>query len=343
MELGPRSGKLGRIRLGGGVTVSGGSTNGAAALDEQYRLVLTAHPLQRVGAYALVALATALNDYEDLADAGDTYAVGDARIRPPSFVAAVDRMTEDAVSAALVRDTRSPNGYWLKCSMSFFPNAKMNHNSISKKVDEVIEEEVRAWRRMPPVSAWPGVTCVLCGRTAVGYYGKWTCHWRRATRTGTTPRADMRAWRCAGPACAAFTRCPTAHVSPVARRTLSTAGTSVFWHVPSRPRSTTTEGCSRSVKPMTATPMRRKSSLSGRCATMGNGCVPMWSSLSSATTTAARSSSSTPWIRRWLSGCGGRCARGRASRGSVRWFGHTGRRTTPGPWSWPGPRSGTRA
>src|SRR6476660_5834441 len=172
MELGPRSGKLGRIRLGGGVTVSGGSTNGAAALDEQYRLVLTAHPLQRVGAYALVALATALNDYEDLADAGDTYAVGDARIRPPSFVAAVDRMTEDAVSAALVRDTRSPNGYWLKCSMSFFPNAKMNHNSISKKVDEVIEEEVRAWRRMPPVSAWPGVTCVLCGRTAVGYYGK---------------------------------------------------------------------------------------------------------------------------------------------------------------------------
>lgn len=32
--------------------------------------------------------------------------------------------------------------------------------------------DIRAWRSLPDPSGWPGVSCVLCGRAAVGFYGK---------------------------------------------------------------------------------------------------------------------------------------------------------------------------
>jgi hypothetical protein len=118
-------------------------------------VVLTAHPLQRVGAYALAALAQAGSP---------------AVITAETLAKVVRRMADDAVEAALVRDTKRPDGFWLKCSHSFFPNAPMNHPGNGKKQDGVVEAAVLAWRS-PPADR-PDVPCVLCGRAAVGYFGK---------------------------------------------------------------------------------------------------------------------------------------------------------------------------
>ncbi|WP_267595440.1 hypothetical protein [Carbonactinospora thermoautotrophica] len=129
-----------------------------ADLDEQqHRLVLTAHPLQRVGAYALAEL---------------TGAEEPEKVTPEGFRTAVEKMTADAVRAAKVRDTKAPDGFWLKVSLSFFPNSKMNHNAQLKKSDEELDAGIREWRTPPELASWPGVRCVLCGREAVGFYGK---------------------------------------------------------------------------------------------------------------------------------------------------------------------------
>lgn len=90
----------------------------ATALDQQHWLALTAHPLQRVGAYALA----------ELADVEGPEAVG-----AEAFRAALGRMTRDAIFAARHRDTKVPGAFWLKASMSFFPNSPMNHNAYLRR------------------------------------------------------------------------------------------------------------------------------------------------------------------------------------------------------------------
>ena len=96
--------------------------------DEQSQLVLTAHPLQRVGAFAIAALANV--DHPD-------------QVTGETFERVMDKVTHDAIEAALVRDTKRPDGFWLKCSMSFFPNSKMNHPSNGKKDRQGIRGAVK--------------------------------------------------------------------------------------------------------------------------------------------------------------------------------------------------------
>lgn len=124
---------------------------------EQRRVVLTSHPLQRVGAFALAHLAGARLPDE---------------ISSEGFDHAVERMTEDAVSAGLKASTKDSGAFWLKASGSFFPNSKMNHPTRTKKPPAQITAEVRAWRRMPDAESWPEASCALCGRRACGFYGK---------------------------------------------------------------------------------------------------------------------------------------------------------------------------
>ncbi|GII76646.1 hypothetical protein Sru01_16280 [Sphaerisporangium rufum] len=118
---------------------------------------LTAHPLQRVGAYALAVLGGVPTP---------------DRLTPEALDQAVKTMTKDALHAALVRNTKRDNGFWLKASMSFFPNSKMNHLSNAKKDDATVTEAVQTWRKCPAPESWPDAACVLCGRRAVGFYGK---------------------------------------------------------------------------------------------------------------------------------------------------------------------------
>jgi hypothetical protein len=120
-------------------------------------LVLTPHPLQRIGAYALAALA-------GCPDPG--------KVTGEAFDQAVGGMTDDAVRAALGKDTKVPSGFWLKSSLSLFPNSPMNHPSNGKKHSNLITAGVERWRRPPDRDAWPSAPCALCGRPAVRFYGK---------------------------------------------------------------------------------------------------------------------------------------------------------------------------
>ncbi|MCO5996662.1 hypothetical protein [Actinoallomurus rhizosphaericola] len=126
-------------------------------LLEQSRLVLTAHPLQRIGAYATAALA------------GDT---GPEELPAEDFERAVQLMTRQAINAALVRDSKAAHGFWLKTSYSINPNSPMNHPSNGKKSADSIRTAIEQWRSLPDPRTWPGVDCVLCGRAAVGFFGK---------------------------------------------------------------------------------------------------------------------------------------------------------------------------
>ncbi|UWZ39441.1 hypothetical protein Drose_15085 [Dactylosporangium roseum] len=137
-------------------------------MDRHVPVILTAHPLQRIGAYALACLA-GIERPDGAAGLPDPHGLDVA-----GFEAAVAAMTEDAVRAALVRDTKTAVGFFLKCSLSFFPNSKMNHHSNAKRSDDEIAERVRAWRKpRPPMQSGSGVVgCVLCSQPAAGFFGK---------------------------------------------------------------------------------------------------------------------------------------------------------------------------
>jgi hypothetical protein len=133
---------------------------------EQARVVLTPHPLQRVGAHVLVALSREKG-------------AGPETLSAAGLDAAMGRVAVDAGKAA-TRESKSPDGFWQKVSLSFFPNSPMNHPGRRKgknaageaKSDADVRAAVRDWLTCPPESEWPPASCVLCGRDAVGFYGK---------------------------------------------------------------------------------------------------------------------------------------------------------------------------
>ncbi|WP_326596602.1 hypothetical protein [Streptomyces sp. NBC_01803] len=143
--------------------MSGGGFADAEATG-QARIVLTPHPLQRVGAYALAALGGG-SDPEGLGAEG--------------FRAGFAVVVRDAVEAS-VRESKAVDGFWQKASLSFFPNAPMNHPGRWKgrtadgraKSAEDVRRSVREWLSMPEPASWPAAGCVLCGRRSVGFFGK---------------------------------------------------------------------------------------------------------------------------------------------------------------------------
>src|SRR5262249_49756896 len=84
---------------------------------------------------------------------------------------AVDAMTEDAVQAA-GQDTKAAKGFFLKSSLSLFPNSPMGHPSNVRRTNGENAERVRQWRSRPAQRLVPGLACVLCSEPAVGFYGK---------------------------------------------------------------------------------------------------------------------------------------------------------------------------
>jgi hypothetical protein len=128
--------------------------NGA---DEPAGLVLTAHPLQRVGAYAIAAL---VSDAEP------------EQLSGVEFAEARELMTDQAVAAALVRDSKAVGGFWLKASYSLFPNSPMNHPRNRNKSEAEIRAAIVFWRSESGRTVPPGTCCALCGRPASGFFGK---------------------------------------------------------------------------------------------------------------------------------------------------------------------------
>ncbi|WP_155346705.1 hypothetical protein [Acrocarpospora pleiomorpha] len=124
--------------------------------SDQSPVVLTPHPLQRVGAYALAALAGVDSPEEMTAE---------------SFERAYNLMTKHLLLTARVEGSKDPGGFWLGASYTYWPNASGLNTTNRKKISpDERREQMRAWRTFPETG--PDAPCMLCGRASCGFYGK---------------------------------------------------------------------------------------------------------------------------------------------------------------------------
>jgi hypothetical protein len=138
-----------------------GPATGTAAADPQTLsgtgspVVLTAHPLQRIGAFALAALADAANP-ETMTSA--------------QFEKATATMADHVVATADAEDAKAAGGFWLGVSYLMWPNSAMNPTARKKLTRPQLRDRIRAWRTYPVARL--AVPCSLCGRAACGFFGK---------------------------------------------------------------------------------------------------------------------------------------------------------------------------
>ncbi|MGH3842684.1 MAG: hypothetical protein ACRDS0_14750 [Pseudonocardiaceae bacterium] len=129
----------------------------AGVPDTQDTVVLTPHPLQRVGAFALARLV----------DVGHPDQLG-----AEEFAKAISVMTEHVLGTAAVESSKELGGFWLGVSYLMWPNSAMNPTNRNKLLPQHRRDRMTEWRTRPDRVRWPGVPCSLCGRAACGYYGK---------------------------------------------------------------------------------------------------------------------------------------------------------------------------
>lgn len=116
----------------------------------QNTMALTAHPLQRAGAYALASLA----------------GVSDPRtVTAEQFRTVVTRMVDDLIATSTVAKGQ-PGWYLFGVSYVLWPNCALHYKS------KRTPEGIAAWRACPPADSWPSAPCTLCGRPAAAWYGK---------------------------------------------------------------------------------------------------------------------------------------------------------------------------
>ncbi|MER6503948.1 hypothetical protein ABT218_32565 [Streptomyces sp. NPDC001455] len=127
------------------------------AFEQQDRVLLTASPLQRVGAFALAALVRVPHPEQLTAE---------------QFAAAVAVMTRHLLVTADVAKAADPGGFWLGASYLLWPNSKMNPTARGKQSPDERRELIMQWRAMPDPASWPGVPCVYCDRPACKWFGK---------------------------------------------------------------------------------------------------------------------------------------------------------------------------
>jgi hypothetical protein len=129
-----------------------------AAPETGYEPVeLTAHPLQRVGAFALAALAGVR---------------GPDQIDEAGLRAAAGLMHDDLRATTGLEDSKGPGGFWLGASYLFWPNSALNPTSRGKLSVQERNERLKEWRTIPDPGQIIGVPCTLCGRAASKFYGK---------------------------------------------------------------------------------------------------------------------------------------------------------------------------
>src|SRR5713226_7007029 len=92
-------------------------------------MVLTAHPLQRVGAFALAALAEAASP--------ESMTAGE-------FEKATAIMADHVIATADVEDSKAPGGFWLGVSYLMWPNSAMNPTARKKLAKAELRKRIRA-------------------------------------------------------------------------------------------------------------------------------------------------------------------------------------------------------
>jgi hypothetical protein len=118
---------------------------------------LTAHPLQRVGAFALAALAGVREP---------------GHIDETGLLAAVGLMHDDLKATTGLDDSKGPGGFWLGASQFLWPNSPLSHPKRGKQSVQGRREWLEEWRTLPDPDRTIGVPCALCGRAAGRFYGK---------------------------------------------------------------------------------------------------------------------------------------------------------------------------
>jgi hypothetical protein len=120
-------------------------------------VVLTAHPLQRIGAFALAALARVSEPQA---------------LQEEDLNRAVQEMESDLRATTNLQDSKAPGGFWLGSSHLLWPNSPLSHPSRGKQSQSERVQRLKEWRTLPEPGQTIGVPCALCGRPACGYYGK---------------------------------------------------------------------------------------------------------------------------------------------------------------------------
>ncbi|MCX4970987.1 hypothetical protein OHA98_40960 [Streptomyces sp. NBC_00654] len=123
----------------------------------QHQVLLTASPLQRVGAFALATLAKASHPEQ---------------LSAKQFEAALDTMTRHLLATTDVHKAADPGGFWLSTSYMLWPNSKINPTARAKQSPPERRELIKQWRARPAPAEWPGAPCAYCDRPACKWFGK---------------------------------------------------------------------------------------------------------------------------------------------------------------------------
>ncbi|WP_280433431.1 hypothetical protein [Nocardia brasiliensis] len=126
-------------------------------LVQQRQIVLTASPLQRVGAFALAALAKVTHPKQ---------------VTGQQFDVTVAEMTRHLQLTAKVAKPADPGGFWLSASYMLWPNSKINPTARGKQSPSERRALIEKWRIRADLSDWPDASCAYCGRRACGWFGK---------------------------------------------------------------------------------------------------------------------------------------------------------------------------
>ncbi|MCY9785212.1 hypothetical protein KIK06_15110 [Nocardiopsis sp. EMB25] len=126
---------------------------------------LTAHPLQRVGAFALAVLAHPKK-------VPLRKVVHPRELTEQDLRAANAHMTADLERTTSITDAKGPHGFWLGVSYLLWPNCPINTTNRKSLLGDQLKDKLHQWRNLPEVEPQVGARCVLCDHPACGFYGK---------------------------------------------------------------------------------------------------------------------------------------------------------------------------
>ena len=126
---------------------------------------LTAHPMQRVGAFALSSL---VHD----GPVSTRKLVHPLELTDQDLRAANSHMTADLALTTELASSKEPNGFWLGASYLFWPNCPINTTNRKSLLGRPLLDRLHQWRDLPNEDPGVNARCVLCDYPACGFYGK---------------------------------------------------------------------------------------------------------------------------------------------------------------------------